>query len=101
MDIRVDLQSLTTITSSITDGQDRLRDDVLGSLSILPASASKMLEEKMVVMFQKHTEQIETKTAELLIDQDNRLDPLIRRPPKTRRPVRAQNSKSPQGKNTT
>jgi hypothetical protein len=55
----------------------------------------------MVVMFQKHTEQIETKTAELLIDQDNRLDPLIRRPPKTRRPVRAQNSKSPQGKNTT
>lgn len=104
MDIRVDLQALTTITSSLTasltGGQDHLRDDLLNRLSLLPAFTSKMVENRMEGVLQKHTAQIETTTTELLTDQNARLDPLIRRPPKVRRQARSQNSKS-QRQNTT
>ena len=105
MGICVDLQNLTTITSSlttsITGSQDRLRNDLLNSLSLLPAFTSKMVENGMEGVLQKHTAQIKTTTTELLTDQNARLDPLIRRPPKVRRQVQSQNSKSPQRKDTT
>lgn len=74
--MRIDVQSLTTVTS-ITDSQNRLQGDVLISLSILPSYTLKMLDEKIRAMLQEQSEQIETKTVELLADQDNRLDPLI------------------------
>jgi len=105
MDIRLDLQNLTTITSSFTTsvagGQDRLRDDLLTSLSVLPAFTSAMVEDRVEGVLQKHIAQIETTTTELLTDQNAKLDPLIRRPPKVRRQVQSQNSKSRQRKNST
>ncbi|XMA09115.1 hypothetical protein WAI453_001906 [Rhynchosporium graminicola] len=85
MDIRVDLQCLTSIRSSISGGQDRLRDDVVGTISSIPIFTSEMVAERLERMLQKHTEQLEAKTAELLTDQDSRLDPLVRRPPPNRR----------------
>lgn len=105
MDMRVDVQKIIAITSSlttsITGGQDRLRDDPLNSFSLLPTFTSKMVEDRMEGVLLKHTAQIETTTTELLADQNARLDPLIRRPPKVRRQPRSQNSKSLQRKNTT
>ncbi|CZT47714.1 related to ankyrin [Rhynchosporium secalis] len=85
MDIRVDLQCLTSITSSISGGQDRLRDDVVGTISSIPIFTSEIVAERLERMLQKHTEQLEANTAELLTDQDSRLDPLVRRPPPNRR----------------
>ncbi len=82
MNLHVDLQNITTITSSLTTsisgGQDRLRDDLLNSLSFIPALTSKIVENRMDKVLQKHTAQIETTTTELLTDQNARLDPLIR-----------------------
>ena len=52
-------------------------------------------------VLQKHTAQIETTTTELLTDQNARLDPLIRRPPKVRRQALSQNTKSQQRKKAT
>ena len=110
MDIRFDLQSLTTVTSSITEGQDRLRQDLTSSLSILPNTALRMLEAKVEIegLFQKHAEQIEAKTTELLMDQNDRLDPLVRRPPpkirrqrQPQRPQKSKSSSSSQSRNTT
>ena len=103
--MRVDVQKIIAITSSlttsITGGQDRLRDDLLNSFSLLPTFTSKMVEDRMEGVLLKHTAQIETTTTELLADQNARLDPLIRCPPKVRRQPRSQNSKSLQRKNTT
>lgn len=104
MDIRVDLQTLNTITSSlttsITGDQERLRDDLLNSLSLLPTYTSNMVENRMERVLQKHTAQLEATTTELLTDQNARLDPLIRRPPKVRRQAQSQKSNSWQRKNT-
>lgn len=73
MDMRFDLQKITAITSSlttsITGGQDRLRDDLLNSFSLLPTFTSKMVEDRMEGVLRKHTAQIETTTTELLADQ--------------------------------
>ena len=104
MDIRINLQNLTAITSSltasVTGGQDLLREDFLNTLSLVPSFTSNMVENKMEDVLQKHTTQIETITTELLTDQNARLDPLIRRPPRVRRQAQSQNSKSRQRKNT-
>ena len=98
MDMRVDLQNLSTITSSLTTSisgdQDRLRDDLLNRLSLLPAYTSNMVEHNMERVLEKHTAQIETTTTELLKDQNARLDPLIRRPPKIRRQAQSQQRKN-------
>ncbi|KAL9627831.1 MAG: hypothetical protein Q9204_006302 [Flavoplaca sp. TL-2023a] len=99
MDIRVELQDLTSVTSSlansVTAGQDQLRGDLLTHFSLLPAFTTKMVENRMDDVLQKHTAQIESTTTALLADQNARLDPLIRRPP-PRRLVRPQDSKLPQ-----
>lgn len=105
MSIRVNLQNLTTITSSLTDSvvdrQDRLREDLIDSLSLLPALTSKMVENRMETMLQNHMAQIETATTKLLADQNTRLDPVIRRPPKIRRQAQSQSSKPRLRKNNT
>jgi len=65
IDIRVDLQSLTTITSSLADGQDRLHDNLLTTLAFVPTVASKMISQTVEGVLQKYAEQIQTKTTEL------------------------------------
>lgn len=74
---------------------------LLNSFSLFPTFTSKMVEDRMEGVLLKHTAQIETTTTELLADQNARLDPLIRRPPKVHRQPRSQNSKSLKRKNTT
>lgn len=81
------IQSHPPSTNFITDGQHLLRDDVLGTFSLLPALTTKMVDNKMEGVLQKHTAQIETHTTALLTNQDARLDP--------------PNSKSRPHKNTT
>ena len=83
----------------MVDGQARLRDDLLDSLSLISAFASKMVENRMERVLQNHTAQIETATAQLLADQNIRLDPIIRRPPKIRRQAQSQSSKPRQPRN--
>ena len=83
--MHVDLQNLHIIASSINDNQDLLRDDLLGALSLVPTLTTKMVENRMEGVLQKHTAQIESNTTALLTDQNARLDPLIRHPPRLRR----------------
>lgn len=85
MDMRVDLHNLHIIASSINDNKDLLRDEVFGALSLVPSFTTKMIENRMEGVLQKHTAQIESTTTALLDDQNARLDPLIRRPPRLRR----------------
>lgn len=66
----------------MTGGQDRLRNDLLNGLLLLPAFTSKLVENRIEGVLQKHIAQIETTTTELLTGQNARLDPLIRRSPK-------------------
>ncbi len=105
MDMCLDLQNLQTITSSfttsITDSQDLLRNDVLNTLFLLPTFTTKMVENKLEGVLQRHTAQIESTTTALLTDQNARLDPLIRRPPRRRRQQdQSSNSKSSSHKTT-
>lgn len=99
MDICVKLQNLNLITNSITGGQNRLREDFLTGLATLPQSTTRMIEHTMEEVLQRQTKQIEAATSELLRDQNARLDPLIRRPPR-QWPTRPQKLKSKQPKNT-
>lgn len=89
------------MTDSLADGQERLRDDLLDSLSLLPAFTSKMVENRMERILQSHAAQIETLTTKLLADQNARLDPVVRRPLKLSRQTQSQNSKSQHRKNST
>ena len=87
MDMRMDLQNLQIITSSITtsvnDRQDLVRDELLSAFSVIPSYTTKMVEDRMERALQKHTAQVESSTTTaLLTDQNARLDPLIRRPPR-------------------
>lgn len=81
----MDLHNLHIIASSINDNKDLLRDEVFGALSLVPRFTTKMVENRMEGVLQKHTAQIESTTTALLTDQNARLDPLIRRPPRLRR----------------
>lgn len=81
----MDLHNLHIIASSINDNKDLLRDEVFGALSLVPRFTTKMVENRMEGVLQKHTAQIESTNTALLTDQNARLDPLIRRPPRLRR----------------
>ena len=81
----MDLQNLHIIASSINDNKDLLRDEVFGALSLVPSVTTKMVENRVQSVLQKHTAQMESTTTALLTDQNARLDPLIRRPPRLRR----------------
>lgn len=93
------LRAVTSpLTSSVVDGQDRLREDLINRLSFLPAFTSQMVENSMERALQDHTAQIQAATIKLLAYQDTRLDAVIRRPPKLRRHAQSQSSKSRQRK---